>query len=81
LEMAVCHVGQTYQLPIEIQIRTAAMDFWASLEHKVRYKYGKEMPRRLSDELVICADKIAELDERMFLIHEIVSLVNQEITG
>ena len=79
LQISVKHRGQTYNLPIEVQIRTAAMDFWASLEHKVRYKYGKEIPQRLSEELIVCAEKIAELDERMFLIHEIVSLVNQDM--
>jgi len=78
LKVSVNHQGQTRHLPIEVQIRTAAMDFWASLEHKVRYKYGKEIPKRLSEELIVCAEKIAELDERMFLIHEIVSLVNQD---
>lgn len=79
LEMPVSYMGIAYHLPIEVQVRTAAMDFWASLEHKVRYKYGKEIPQRLSEELVVCASKIAELDERMFLIHEIVTLVNQKV--
>jgi len=63
-------------VPVEIQIRTEAMDFWASLEHKVRYKYKEEIPKHLSDELIVCADKIAELDERMFLIHEVINLIN-----
>jgi len=62
---------------VEIQIRTAAMDFWASLEHKVRYKYGGEVPEHLSDELQACAEKSHELDERMFLIHELVELINE----
>jgi putative GTP pyrophosphokinase len=64
------------KVPVEVQIRTAAMDFWASLEHKVRYKFNEEIPKHLSDELVLCADKIAELDERMFLIHDILNLIN-----
>ena len=64
------------KIPVEIQIRTAAMDFWASLEHKVRYKYEEEIPKHLSDELIVCANKIAELDDRMHLIHEIISLIN-----
>ena len=62
----------------EIQIRTSAMDFWASLEHKARYKYGGgEIPEHLSRELRVCADKIHELDKRMYLIHELVELVNE----
>ena len=61
-------------LPVEVQIRTQAMDFWASLEHKVKYKYKDQMPDHLSNELVDCANKIAELDARMYLIQEIVDM-------
>jgi putative GTP pyrophosphokinase len=61
-------------LPVEVQIRTQAMDFWASLEHKVRYKYKDQMPEHLVLDLMECAEKIAELDDRMFLIQDIVDL-------
>ena len=61
---------------VEIQIRTAAMDFWASLEHKARYKYGGEVPKHLISDLRACADRINELDERMYTIHELVDLIN-----
>jgi putative GTP pyrophosphokinase len=57
------------------------MDFWASIEHQVRYKYKEHIPQHLIKELVTCADKIAELDNRMLLIHEIVSLINQDTIG
>jgi len=77
VEVPVQHSCQAARIPIEVQLRTAAMDFWASIEHKVRYKYKEHIPKHLADELVICADKIAELDNRMFLIHDIVSLINQ----
>lgn len=77
MEVPVYYSGRTEIIPVEIQIRTAAMDFWATLEHKVRYKYDEHIPQHLSDELVLCADKIAELDNRMFLIHDIISLINQ----
>ncbi len=50
---------------VEIQIRTIAMDFWASLEHKMRYKYKSEIPKVLSDELNDCAEVVSLLDERM----------------
>ena len=76
LGMPVFYSNKTEQIPIEFQLRTAAMDFWATLEHKVRYKYKEHIPQHLCDELVICADKIAELDDRMFLIHDIISLIN-----
>jgi putative GTP pyrophosphokinase len=78
MEIPVYYSSGTEVIPVEIQIRTAAMDFWAMLEHKVRYKYKEHIPQHLSDELVMCADKIAELDNRMFLIHDIISLINQD---
>jgi len=78
VEVPICYSGQQEIIPIEVQLRTAAMDFWASIEHKVRYKYKDHIPKHLIDELVICAEKTAELDKRMFLIHDIVSLINQK---
>jgi len=78
LDIPVFYSGKNEVIPVEIQLRTAAMDFWATLEHKVRYKYREHIPKHLCDELIICADKIAELDDRMYLIHEIISLINQE---
>jgi len=77
-EITIYHSGKTEVLPIEIQIRTEAMNFWATLEHQAKYKYKEQIPKHLSDELVICADKIDELDKRMFLIHEIISLINND---
>jgi len=77
IEIPVYHSGTVEHIPVEVQLRTAAMDFWATLEHKVKYKYKEHIPKNLSDELVICADKIAELDDRMFTIHNIISLLNQ----
>ncbi|MCL2092678.1 MAG: GTP pyrophosphokinase family protein [Treponema sp.] len=78
IEIPVYYSSKTEVVPVEVQLRTAAMDFWASLEHRVRYKYQEHIPKHLSDELVICADKIADLDKRMFLIHDIISLINQD---
>ena len=68
--------GQTQNVTCEVQIRTEAMNFWATLEHKVRYKYQGDIPKHLSDELAIIADKIDELDKRMFTIHDIISFIN-----
>ena len=78
ITVPIFYSGNTEEVPVEIQIRTAAMDFWATMEHKVKYKYNNEVPRHLSDELIFCADKIAELDGRMLLIHEIISLINED---
>lgn len=50
---------------VEIQIRTVAMDFWASLEHQIRYKKETEETQMISDELKECADVIARTDEKM----------------
>lgn len=76
-EIPCFYSGKTENIPVEIQIRTAAMDFWATLEHKVRYKYKDHIPEHLCDELAVCAEKTAELDNRMYLIHDIISLINQ----
>ena len=54
---------------VEIQIRTIAMDFWASLEHKIYYKYDKEVPSYLIDELKEAADSVSQLDDKMEKIH------------
>ncbi|WP_226035157.1 GTP pyrophosphokinase [Aquibacillus saliphilus] len=54
---------------VEIQIRTIAMDFWASLEHKIYYKYKKEVPKRLKNELKDAATSAMELDKKMENIH------------
>ena len=62
------------RLPVEVQLRTQAMDFWATLEHKARYKYKDRMPEHLAHDLQQCAEQIAELDDRMFLIQEIVDI-------
>lgn len=59
-------------VPIELQIRTAAMDFWASVEHKIYYKYAKDVPADLVDELSAAARVAHELDTRMAELHRIV---------
>lgn len=57
--------AQKKYAPIEIQIRTIAMDFWASLEHQLKYKPSAEITPEISQELRECADKIAETDMQM----------------
>ena len=51
--------------PVEIQIRTVAMDFWATLEHGIRYKATEEVPQKIVDELRECANVITETDYKM----------------
>ena len=55
---------------VEIQIRTIAMDFWASLEHHLRYKADNEVRDGVRDELIECAKTISNLDYKMQGIHE-----------
>ena len=54
---------------VEVQFRTIAMDFWASLEHKIYYKYDGAVPEGLLSELKDAADSAAALDARMERLH------------
>ena len=55
---------------VEIQIRTVAQDFWASLEHKIHYKFEGEAPEHIRSELVECARMVSDLDARMLALNE-----------
>ena len=55
---------------VEIQIRTIAMDFWASLEHKIYYKFEGNAPDYISRDLRECAKMVSELDEKMLQLNE-----------
>ncbi|MFJ6678351.1 GTP pyrophosphokinase family protein [Microbacterium sp. NPDC091382] len=57
-------------VPVEVQFRTIAMDFWASLEHKIYYKYERQVPDSLLGQLKDAADAAAELDARMTRLHQ-----------
>lgn len=62
---------------VEIQIRTVAMDFWASLEHKMHYKFEGDAPEHIKQELIECARMVSDLDARMlYLNEEILELSN-----
>ncbi len=63
---------------VEIQIRTIAMDFWASLEHKIYYKFEGNAPERIRRQLKECADIASYLDRRMLSINEEVQSFHQE---
>jgi putative GTP pyrophosphokinase len=78
LETPILHSGAIENVPVEVQIRTASMDFWATLEHNAKYKYNQHVPPHLSDELINCANQIAELDERMFTIQTIITRLNMD---
>lgn len=55
---------------VEIQIRTIAMDFWASLEHKIYYKFEGNAPGYISKDLQDCAEIVSSLDEKMLSLNE-----------
>lgn len=60
---------RTESVPVEIQIRTIAMDFWASLEHQLKYKGHNDMSENLHERLKYCAESISRLDEEMQMIY------------
>jgi len=62
---------------VEIQIRTIAMDFWASLEHKIYYKFEGKAPSHIRRELKECADLVSFLDRKMLSINEEVRLFSE----
>ena len=64
-------------VPVEIQIRTIAMDFWASLEHSLKYKAPGNVPEDISQELIQTASDISALDQRMQTIHDKVEAIAQ----
>lgn len=70
VEVPIFLAEKVQPIPVEIQIRTIAMDFWASLEHHLRYKADNEVPDGVRDELIECAKTISNLDYKMQGIHE-----------
>ena len=55
---------------VEIQIRTVAMDFWASLEHKIHYKFEGNAPEHIKNEFKECARMVSDLDARMLALND-----------
>ena len=63
---------------VEVQFRTIAMDFWASLEHKLKYKKEISNAESISNELYYCAELINQLDGRMQQIREKIDRTSEE---
>lgn len=61
---------------VEIQIRTVAMDFWASLEHKIKYKFEGNAPDDLKDQLRECSDMVSALDDKMLSLNKEILKLN-----
>lgn len=70
VEIPVYLSDKTEYVGVEVQIRTVAMDFWASLEHDLRYKSSKQIPEGIGSEMLRCADEIADIDRRMQEIYK-----------
>jgi len=72
---------RTVETKVEIQIRTIAMDFWASLEHKIYYKFEGNAPEHISKELKECSDIVAYLDQKMLSLNEEIRSYSKERIG
>jgi putative GTP pyrophosphokinase len=70
IEIPVYMSDRQEQVCVEVQIRTIAMDFWASLEHKIFYKYNQSVPAHLLKELKEAAETATALDRKMEKIHK-----------
>ncbi|RLP83846.1 GTP pyrophosphokinase family protein [Mycetocola lacteus] len=76
VEVPVFLSDRVESVPVEIQIRTVAMDFWASLEHKIYYKFEKDVPGDVLAELKEAAETAAALDRKMLRLREQVRYID-----
>ena len=77
LEIPIFLLNEKKLMRVEVQFRTIAMDFWASLEHKVKYKKSlNSKTEEISNELKLCADEISKLDIRMQDIQRKINFYN-----
>ncbi|AJD92939.1 hypothetical protein JMA_36220 [Jeotgalibacillus malaysiensis] len=77
LQIPVFMSDRTVNVNVEMQIRTIAMDFWASLEHKIYYKYNGNVPEKLMLELKEAADTASALDRKMERINQEVNILKE----
>lgn len=73
--------NSTVDTKVEIQIRTIAMDFWASLEHKIYYKFEGNAPDYISKELRDCAGIVSMLDAKMLQLNEAIQETKDQIVN
>ena len=77
IEIPIFLAKEKRMMKVEIQLRTIAMDCWASLEHQIHYKKDFNFTEEMAAELALCADLSAELDERMEKLRKIVRPVHE----
>ena len=70
--------GRVEYIPAEIQIRTVAMDFWASLDHKIQYKFDGNIPDEVKNKMYDYSLTIKELDKKMLSLNEIIEKYKEE---
>lgn len=75
IEIPVFFSCEKKYMRVEVQIRTMAMDFWASLEHQVRYKKDIENSNAIGEKLKECADVIADADVKMLDIAKQINII------
>ena len=63
---------------VEVQTRSVAMDFWASLEHKIAYKFEGDAPEALLRDLKSCADMVDMLDNKMYSLNKAILAIAEE---
>lgn len=79
LEIPIFLSDEKKYMKVEVQFRTIAMDFWASVEHKLKYKKNIKNPEQIAEQLKNCANTIADVDFRMQAIrHDIDKVAEQE---
>lgn len=78
IEIPIFLAKEKRMMKVEIQLRTIAMDCWASLEHQIHYKKDFLFTDEMAAELALCADLSAELDERMEKLRKIVRSVPEK---
>ena len=71
--------GKEELVPAEIQIRTVAMDFWASLDHKIRYKFKEDIPEDVQKEMYDYSHDIRKLDQRMYELNKIMNKYDKNV--
>ncbi|WP_088013695.1 GTP pyrophosphokinase family protein [Gottfriedia acidiceleris] len=76
IEIPIFLASETKRVKVEIQIRTVAMDFWASLEHKIFYKYNKKVPKAIIESLNEASATVNSLDYKMEMIRDQVEQLN-----
>ena len=70
LEIAIPFQKENQWIKLEVQLRTAAMDYWANLDHQLRYKRGQKQAAVINEELQQCASVITQLDQKMLDIRK-----------